>query len=136
MSEPSFEFEKYLIVPEITIVPSTEATPAPPAAALPDSSAGPAANDGKPGDGRNPKPEVIKVPKVGGGEIALYVSEVEDGWLLLDYAEETYWKELSEEKAEEENDPTEYGVSTRLKKDNRDEVVIAADNNADERRTK
>ncbi|KAJ9127618.1 hypothetical protein QFC24_001028 [Naganishia onofrii] len=135
MSEPSFEFEKYLIVPEITIVSSTEATPAPPAPALPDPSAGPAANDGSPADGRNPKPEVIKVPKVGGGEIALYVSEVEDGWLLLDYAEETYWKESSEEKAEK-NDPTECGVSTRLKKDNMNEVVIAANNNADEGRTK
>ncbi|KAJ9119664.1 hypothetical protein QFC22_003374 [Naganishia vaughanmartiniae] len=93
MSEPSSpEYEKYLIVPEITIVPTAPDEPAVPPAAP--AAAGPADNDndGNSGDDRRPpKPEteIIKVPRAGGvGEITLCVSEVEDGWLLLDYVEE------------------------------------------------
>ncbi|KAJ9097296.1 hypothetical protein QFC21_004965 [Naganishia friedmannii] len=115
MSEPSFEFEKYLIVPEITIVSSTPDAPLPPPAPPTGSDGG----AGNPGDDHGLIPEIIKVPRVGG---------VDDGWLLLDYVEE----ESSEQQVKKDlsDEPV---VSPFLRRNNTN--AITADANADQGRT-
>lgn len=108
-----------MIVPEITIVPTGADTNTSP---LPVDNHSDRAND------RDPKSETIKVPREGGGDTVLRVSEVEDGWLLLDYVEEPSEQVKDSGLAEPALSPD----WTKSKAD----AVIATVNVVGERRTK
>ncbi|KAJ9110471.1 hypothetical protein QFC19_001597 [Naganishia cerealis] len=82
MSDVSFEFEKYMIIElQVTIVPKTSET-------LYNSQKD--IDHGNPQDERPSNPEIVQIPKDReySGKIVVSVSEVEDGWLLLDYGDE------------------------------------------------